>query len=69
MFGAWGDAVSDDLSLLQLRALDWDMDGPFRNFPQLTVYHGMILEDEQIISREFINIGYTGTCVCVNTYI
>ena len=31
MFGAWGDAVNQTNSkLMQLRALDWDVDGPFR---------------------------------------
>jgi len=39
MFGAWGDALADGYDLLQLRALDWQMDGPFHNFPALTVYH------------------------------
>jgi len=41
MFGAWGLAL-DPLSktkILQLRALDWDMDGPFRDYPSITVYH------------------------------
>ena len=32
MFGAWGNATaSRDGNLLQLRALDWDTDGPFKN--------------------------------------
>jgi len=41
MLGSWGDALdpSSNTKLLQLRALDWDMDGPFRNYPALTVYH------------------------------
>lgn len=39
MFGAWGSALKDPNSLLQLRALDWDMDGPFRDKSQITVYH------------------------------
>lgn len=42
MFGAWGDAVANGGSaghVIQLRALDWDMDGPFRDFSQITVYH------------------------------
>jgi len=41
MIGAWGDALDpkSPTKLLQLRALDWDMDGPFRNYPALTVYH------------------------------
>jgi len=39
MFGAWGSALKDPNSLLQLRALDWDMNGPFRDKSQITVYH------------------------------
>ena len=36
--GAWGSAVSNDNSY-QLRALDYDTDGPFKDYPVLTVYH------------------------------
>jgi hypothetical protein len=41
MIGAWGDAVDPNsgVKLLQLRALDWDMNGPFRDFPAIVVYH------------------------------
>lgn len=41
MVGAWGGALSTSAgtSLLQLRALDWDMDGPFRDFSAITVQH------------------------------
>jgi len=44
MFGAWGSAVVPKGStgysgLLQLRALDWDMGGPFRDGSLVTVYH------------------------------
>jgi hypothetical protein len=41
MIGAWGNALDPNspTKLLQLRALDWDMGGPFRNFPSITVYH------------------------------
>jgi len=41
MFGAWGPALdpTSTTKLLQLRALDWNMDGPFRDFPSITVYH------------------------------
>ena len=28
MYGAWGNATQDNKNL-QLRALDWDTDGPF----------------------------------------
>eukprot|EP01130_Rhizamoeba_saxonica_P006964 TRINITY_DN2789_c0_g1_i1.p1 TRINITY_DN2789_c0_g1~~TRINITY_DN2789_c0_g1_i1.p1 ORF type:complete len:362 (-),score=95.95 TRINITY_DN2789_c0_g1_i1:42-1127(-) len=55
MFGAWGPALdpSSSTELLQLRALDWDMDGPFRNHPGVTVYH----PDEGFA---YANIGMTG---------
>jgi len=41
MLGAWGAALdpTSPTKLLQLRALDWDMKGPFKNFPSITVYH------------------------------
>jgi len=38
MFGAWGDATSNR-QVIQLRALDWDIKGPFRKFPLAVVYH------------------------------
>lgn len=56
MFGAWGKAMASTGSgLLQLRALDWDVDGPFKNFPQITVYHTDPSE-----GNTFANIGWTG---------
>ena len=41
MYGAWGDAVAAEREgkLLQLRALDWDTDGPFKNYAAIVVYH------------------------------
>ena len=38
MLGAWGPA-SFGGGLVQLRALDWDTDGPFQRFPVLAVFH------------------------------
>ena len=38
MIGAWGPASAGG-GLLQLRALDWDTDGPFQAFPLLIVRH------------------------------
>lgn len=55
MFGANGSAV-DGGGLLQLRALDWNVDGPFKNFPQLTVYHPQNSSN----GHAFANIGWTG---------
>jgi hypothetical protein len=53
MFGAWGKAVPSIYSMLQLRGLDWDMDGPFRDYPQVTVYHPSE-------GHPFANVGYCG---------
>lgn len=40
MFGAWDQAtINGSGGLLQLRALDWDTDGPFQQFPVLINYH------------------------------
>ena len=36
--GAWGKATEDG-KVMQVRALDWDVDGPFKDYPQITVYH------------------------------
>lgn len=38
-FGAWGSAVRKDGFSYQLRALDFDTTGPFKEWPQITVYH------------------------------
>lgn len=74
MFGANASATPTG-SLLQLRALDWDVDGkilpclewdhfnvetlyhlgPFRNYPQITVYH-----PDQGNGHAFANLGWTG---------
>ncbi len=55
MVGAWGDAIdhSNGTNLIQVRALDWDNDGPFPKFPAVIVYH----PDD---GHAFANIGWTG---------
>jgi hypothetical protein len=55
MFGAWGDAIPDKTSMLQLRALDWDVDGPFKDYPAIVVYH-----PSEMGSNVFANIGFVG---------
>ena len=58
MFGAWGDAVSSGPAaghVLQLRALDWNTDGPFRDYSQITVYH-----PAPTYGYAFANIGFSG---------
>lgn len=39
MVGLWGKALAPGTSLLQLRALDWNMAEPFRRYAAITVYH------------------------------
>jgi len=57
MLGAWGAALDANSStkLLQLRALDWDMDGPFRDFSAITVYH-----PDAEYGNDVVNVGMTG---------
>jgi isopenicillin-N N-acyltransferase like protein len=38
-FGAWGSAVAKTGHAYQLRALDYDTVGPFKDYPQVTIYH------------------------------
>eukprot|EP01006_Ploeotia_vitrea_P021341 TRINITY_DN53706_c0_g1_i2.p1 TRINITY_DN53706_c0_g1~~TRINITY_DN53706_c0_g1_i2.p1 ORF type:complete len:391 (-),score=214.95 TRINITY_DN53706_c0_g1_i2:109-1281(-) len=58
MYGAWGKATASlGGKLMQLRALDWDVEGPFKNFPQITVYHST---DPAKDGNTFANIGWTG---------
>lgn len=62
MFGAWGKALdpSSGINLLQLRALDWDMDGPFRDYSAITVYHPVNPEGTFKYGRAFANVGMAG---------
>lgn len=60
MIGAWGDAVSQGPSaghLIQARSLDWDMDGPFRDFSAITVYHP---NTDGSNGHPFVNVGIMG---------
>lgn len=56
-YGAWGKATPDG-NLMQLRALDWDVEGPFQNYPQITVYHARDKSD----GNTFANIGWCVVC-------
>jgi isopenicillin-N N-acyltransferase-like protein len=38
-FGAWGTAVKNEGYTYQLRSLDFDTEGPFKEYNQITVYH------------------------------
>lgn len=57
MFGAWGEALDTSFNsgLLQLRSLDWEMGGPFRNYPAITVYH-----PNQGNGHDFMTVGMMG---------
>lgn len=39
MYGLWGDATASTNKTLQLRALDWDTEGPYRNYPSVLIEH------------------------------
>ncbi|KJE94496.1 hypothetical protein CAOG_05130 [Capsaspora owczarzaki ATCC 30864] len=56
MYGAWGKATASTGKLFQMRALDWDVDGPFKDYPQITVYHPSNSDN----GHAFANIGWTG---------
>jgi len=55
MFGAWGKATRDG-ETVQLRALDWDFDGPYRKYPAAVVYHPSSKKD----GNTWMNIGFAG---------
>ncbi|XP_077988483.1 protein dcd1A-like [Glandiceps talaboti] len=57
MFGAWGKATPSSESVIQLRALDWQVDGPFKNYAQVTVYHP---NNDGSNGHAFANLGWTG---------
>ncbi|CAK8694659.1 unnamed protein product [Clavelina lepadiformis] len=60
MFGAWGSMLPYD-GVLQLRSLDWNMDGPFKNYPQITVYHPTSDQTDAngMKAQAFVNVGWT----------
>ena len=55
MFGAWGAAVPS--GLLQLRALDWDIAGPYKDHALIVVYHADNVNNNP---NTFLNIGFVG---------
>lgn len=54
MYGAWGAATASTGHTYQLRALDWDTSGPFRDLPAVVVYHP---SNE---GHAFANVGFIG---------
>lgn len=60
MIGGWGSSVASGNSagrLIQSRTLDWDMDGPFRDFSAITVYHPT---ENGSNGHSFVNVGIMG---------
>lgn len=55
MIGAWGKSTLNG-ETIQLRALDWDFDGPYRKYPLAVVYHPSSKKD----GNRWINIGFMG---------
>lgn len=55
MFGVWGKASLNGQTV-QLRALDWDFDGPYRKVPAVIIYH----PDKPHQGNAFANIGFMG---------
>lgn len=55
MFGAWGNATSNGQTV-QLRALDWDFDGPYKKVPMSIVYH----PSDKKYGNTWMNIGFMG---------
>jgi len=54
LIGAWGGATAGGKTL-QLRALDWDTEGPFRDYPTMFVYHPTTPR-----AHPFVNVGFLG---------
>jgi hypothetical protein len=53
MYGASGSATASTGKTLQMRTLDWDVDGPFKDYPAVVVYH-----PEE--GHAFANVGFLG---------
>jgi hypothetical protein len=56
LYGAWGNATESG-TLHQLRALDWDVDGPFKNHPEIVVYHPTVGANN---GHAFANVAWAG---------
>ncbi|CAF0778657.1 unnamed protein product [Adineta steineri] len=59
LYGLWGNATLGGKTL-QLRALDWDVDGGLQDYPVITIYHPLTSK----LGHPFANVawaGYIGT--------
>jgi isopenicillin-N N-acyltransferase-like protein len=61
MLGAWGPATVGG-NLLQLRALDWDTDGPFQSYPVVLIRH------PADGGHAFATVGYAGDVGAITGY-
>jgi len=57
MTGAWGPAIPPGNGLFQFRALDWDVTGPYKNYPAVVVYHPTPGTGN---GHAFANVGFGG---------
>jgi len=64
MVGAWGPATTTG-GLVQLRALDWDTDGPFQAFPMVLIRHPSDLPDG---GHAFLTVGYAAEVGAITGY-
>lgn len=63
MLGAWDSAVADPDGLpLQVRALDWDVDGPFKDYPLVSIF------EPTDGGHAFANIGIAGLMLAITGY-
>jgi len=62
MYGAWGAATASTGNTYQLRALDWDVTGPFKDYPLVVVYHPAANSN---LGHPFINVGFIGWIACL----
>jgi hypothetical protein len=63
MLGAWGPATATG-GLLQLRALDWDTDGPFQAYPLVLVRHPSTTAE----GHAYASVSYPGMVGAITGY-
>lgn len=57
LVGAWGPATANS-HVLSVRALDWDTDGPMKDYPAVMVYHPPA--DNASYGVPWANVGFIG---------
>jgi exportin-7 len=55
LYGLWGNATLGGKTL-QLRALDWDVDGGLQDYPVITIYHPTTSK----LGHPFANVAWAG---------